>query len=148
MSQSRVPQPAFEFHHRQPVQLRFNDIDMLGHLNNSVYIQLMDLGKANYFHRFIDGRLDHDKLAIVVANINCDFHAPAYLEETLEVLTAVESISSKSLRLEQRVVNADTGEVKCRAITTMVNIDPQSGHTVEISQQWRDLISQFEQRTL
>ena len=70
MSNSRVPEAKFEFHHRQPVQLRFNDIDMLGHLNNSVYIQLMDLGKANYFHQFIDGRLDHDNIAIVVANIN------------------------------------------------------------------------------
>lgn len=148
MSQSRVPAAQYEFRHRQPVQLRFNDIDMLGHLNNSVYIQLMDLGKANYFHQFINGRLDHDKLAIVVANINCDFHAPAYLEEPLEVLTAVESISEKSLRLEQRVVNAQTGEVKCRAITTMVNIDTHTGHAVEISKEWRDRISAFEQRSM
>lgn len=148
MSKTRVPEPPYEFRHRQPVQLRFNDIDMLGHLNNSVYIQLMDLGKANYFHQFIDGRLDHDNLAIVVANINCDFHAPAYLEEPLEVLTAVESMSEKSLRLEQRIVNADTGEVKCRAITTMVNIDPSTGHAVDITPHWRQLISTFEQRPL
>ena len=148
MSNSRVPEAKFEFHHRQPVQLRFNDIDMLGHLNNSVYIQLMDLGKANYFHQFIDGRLDHDNLAIVVANINCDFHAPAYLEERLEVLTAVESMSERSLRLEQRVINADTGEVKCRAITTMVNIDPKTPHDTEISPLWRHLRSTYESRPL
>lgn len=148
MSQSRVPQAKYEFRHRQPVQLRFNDIDMLGHLNNSVYIQLMDLGKANYFHQFIKGRLDHDKLAIVVANINCDFHAPAYLEEPLEVLTAVESMSEKSLRLEQRVVNSESGEVKCRAITTMVNIDPKTGRAVDITPEWRKLLSDFEQREL
>lgn len=148
MSNSRVPEAKFEFHHRQPVQLRFNDIDMLGHLNNSVYIQLMDLGKANYFHQFIDGRLDHDNLAIVVANINCDFHAPAYLEERLEVLTAVESMSERSLRLEQRVINADTGEVKCRAITTMVNIDPKTHHATEISPLWRHLLSTYESHPL
>ena len=148
MSQSRVPQAKFEFRHRQPVQLRFNDIDMLGHLNNSVYIQLMDLGKANYFHQFIKGRLDHDKLAIVVANINCDFHAPAYLEEPLEVLTAVESMSEKSLRLEQRVVNSETGEVKCRAITTMVNINTHTCRAVDITPEWRKLLSDYEQREL
>lgn len=146
MSNSRVPEAGFEFKHHQPVQLRFNDIDMLGHLNNSVYIQLMDLGKANYFHQFIDGRLNHDNLAIVVANINCDFHAPAYLEERLEVLTAVASMSERSLRLEQRVVNADTGEVKCRAITTMVNIDPKTCHAVEITPEWRRCISDYEGR--
>lgn len=148
MSQSRVPVAPYEFRHRQPIQLRFNDIDMLGHLNNSIYIQLLDLGKTNYFHQFIDGRLDHDKLAIVVANINCDFHAPAYLEERLEVLTAVESISEKSLRLEQRIVNADTDEVKCRAITTMVSIDPNTGRAVDITSEWRKSLSEFEQREL
>lgn len=148
MSQSRVPHAPYEFRHRQPVQLRFNDIDMLGHLNNSVYIQLMDLGKASYFHQFIDGRLDHDKLAIVVANINCDFYAPAHLEERLEVMTAIESMSEKSLRLEQRVINADNGEVKCRAITTMVNIDPHTGRAVDITPEWRKLLSDFEQRHL
>lgn len=148
MSQSRVPQAKYEFKHHHPVQLRFNDIDMLGHLNNSVYIQLMDLGKANYFHQFIKGRLDHDKLAIVVANINCDFHAPAYLEEPLEVLTAVESMSEKSFRLEQRVVNAETGEVKCRAVTTMVNIDVRTGRAVDITAEWRRMLSDYEGREL
>lgn len=148
MSTHHVPEAEFEFHHHQPVQLRFNDIDMLGHLNNSVYIQLMDLGKANYFHQFINGKLNHNNLAIVVANINCDFHAPAYLEEPLEVLTAVASMGDRSLRLEQRVVNAESGEVKCRAITAMVNIDPNTGHAVEISDHWRQMISTYEGRQL
>lgn len=148
MSTHHVPEAEFEFRHHQPVQLRFNDIDMLGHLNNSVYIQLMDLGKANYFHQFIKGKLNHNNLAIVVANINCDFHAPAYLEEPLEVLTAVASMGDRSLRLEQRVVNSETGDVKCRAITAMVNIDPKTGHAVEISPEWRRLISDYEGREL
>ena len=37
------------FRHSIPVQLRFNDIDILGHLNNSVYFTLFDLGKTRYF---------------------------------------------------------------------------------------------------
>lgn len=34
--------------HKLKVQLRFNDIDILGHLNNTVYFSLYDLGKARY----------------------------------------------------------------------------------------------------
>ena len=146
MSQSRVPQAKFEFRHRQPVQLRFNDIDMLGHLNNSVYIQLMDLGKANYLHQFIKGRLDHDKLAIVVANINCDFFAPCYLEEQLEVVTAVASLGNKSLVLEQRLVSVPKGTVKAIARTTMVNFSLATGATEPISDDWRSRIAAYEQR--
>ena len=32
-----------------PLQLRFNDVDALGHVNNSVYFQFFDLGKTQYF---------------------------------------------------------------------------------------------------
>lgn len=146
MSKPIVSEPSFEFRHRVPVQIRFNDIDMLGHLNNSVYIEFLDLGKALYFHQFIDGHLNHDELAIVVANINCDFHAPSYFEEKLEVLTAVESVSERSLRLEQRVVNRENGQLKCRALTTMVCIDPKTTRSADITPQWRRMLSDYEGR--
>ena len=37
----KVPQPQCPFRHLTEVQTRFNDFDMLGHLNNSVYLQFM-----------------------------------------------------------------------------------------------------------
>ena len=35
--------------HQVPVQLRFNDTDALGHVNNSTYFSFYDLGKSEYF---------------------------------------------------------------------------------------------------
>ena len=35
--------------HSVPVQLRFNDTDALGHVNNSTYFSFYDLGKSEYF---------------------------------------------------------------------------------------------------
>ena len=35
-----------KFKHSVPVQLRFNDADALGHVNNSVYFTFYDLGKT------------------------------------------------------------------------------------------------------
>ena len=34
------------FRHSITVQLRFNDFDMLGHLNNSMYFSYFDIGKG------------------------------------------------------------------------------------------------------
>ena len=39
----------FEFHHTLPIQLRFNDVDKFGHVNNTVYFSFYDLGKTDYF---------------------------------------------------------------------------------------------------
>lgn len=38
------------YRHHQPIQLRFNDIDMLGHVNNTLYFEYMDMAKTRYFH--------------------------------------------------------------------------------------------------
>ena len=39
----------YPFKRKTQVQLRFNDIDALGHVNNSVYFQFFDLAKTEYF---------------------------------------------------------------------------------------------------
>lgn len=40
--------PTDAFRHRIPLQIRFNDIDLLGHVNNTVYFSFYDTGKARY----------------------------------------------------------------------------------------------------
>ena len=64
-----------DFHHSIPVQIRFNDIDMLGHVNNTVYFSFFDLGKARYFEEVKKGHFDLSHIDIVVANINVNFLA-------------------------------------------------------------------------
>ena len=35
--------------HKTPVQIRFNDIDQMGHVNNTVIMEYFDLGKEAFF---------------------------------------------------------------------------------------------------
>ncbi|MDE6134287.1 MAG: acyl-CoA thioesterase [Muribaculaceae bacterium] len=146
MTESRIPAAEYEFRHRQDVQLRFNDADLFGHVNNTVYLQFFDLAKVAYFSTLLDGRIDWKAFGLVVANINCDFFAPAYLDESLQVLTSVAALGNKSLVLEQRLTDKATGSVKAIARTTMVNLNLRTGATEPISDEWRQRISRFEQR--
>ena len=54
-----------EFHHSLPIQLRFNDVDKFGHVNNTVYFSFYDLGKTEYFASVCPG-VDWEKDGIVV----------------------------------------------------------------------------------
>ena len=145
---SRVPAAQFAFRHRQPVQIRFNDIDMLGHLNNGVYLSFMDLGKARYFNDVLPGGADWKRINVVVVNINCDFFAPTYFHEPIEVLTAVVSISEKSFKMEQRVINSKTGEVKCIGHTVMAGFDLSTKQSAPIDMAWVEALTAYEQRQL
>ncbi len=130
-----------------PVQIRFNDIDMFGHLNNSVYLQFLDMGKYAYFRQFMTDTFGSEPTAPVVANINCDFLAPTKIDEKIEVLTAITDIADSSMILDQRIVNA-CGDIKCSARTIMVNIDLATGRPTTVSDTWRQRIADYENARL
>lgn len=137
--------PEINFHHRMGVQIRFNDIDMFGHLNNSVYIQFFDMGKYAYFRQFMTDTFGSEPTAPVMANINCDFLEPTKIDERLEVLTAITEIADSSMVLQQRIVSS-AGRVKCTARTIMVNIDLATGRPTTVSDEWRKKITDYENR--
>lgn len=142
----RVPEPQAPFFHSLPLQIRFNDADMLGHLNNSVYLTFMDLGKAHYFNDVMKG-VDWRNINVAVVNINVSFFAPAYLDSNLSCLTAVTRVSEHSITLEQRVVDTDSGEVKCAATTIMAGYDVKTAQSRPIDPEWRRAIEVWEERT-
>lgn len=142
-----IPEVKFEFHHRIPVQIRFNDIDLFGHLNNAIYVQFFDMGKLAYFKQFMGGTFEKGPSVPVVANLNCTFYSPTYIDDRIEVLTAIASISNTSLILEQRIVGGD-GSVKCTATTVMVNIDTKTGIPTPVTEEWRQAISEYEKRPI
>lgn len=142
----KVPAPQTPFHHALQAQLRFNDIDIFGHVNNSVYLQLLDLAKVRYFEKVLDGPVDWHSATVVVVNINASFHSPAYFDEPLTVLTAVGDMSEHSFILEQRILNPDNGDVKCTARTVMAGFDPATARGAAIPQLWVKSLLDFENR--
>lgn len=136
------------FKHSFPLQLRFNDMDMLGHVNNSVYFSFYDLGKAHYFESVCQCHIDWLSADIVIANVNTDFLSPVFYDEQVAVQTAVVEIGNKSLKLRQQIVNTLTGQIKSRCETIMVGFDPQTLTAKEITQEWRIAINKYEGRDL
>ena len=132
------------FHHSYPLQLRFNDIDSLGHVNNSVYFTFYDLGKSRYFETVKKQSIDWRKADVVIANVNADFLSPIYSYEQVAVETCCVEIGNRSFKLMQRIVNTTTGEVKGICRTIMVGFDVEAGVSAPISDELKDAIRQFE----
>lgn len=134
------------FKHSLPIQLRFNDADTLGHINNAVYLNFYDLGKTSYFQTICGENLLPSDIDVVVAHLDVDFLSPIFLTDTVEVQTMVEKIGTKSFTLLQRIVCSDTNEVKCVCRTVMVGFDFKTNSSKPISDKWRTAIVRFEGR--
>ena len=133
----KVPAPLAPMSHLTDVQLRFSDIDMLGHVNNNAYLQLLDLAKTRFFNDLRGDKIQWSNPGVVIVNINISFYAQAFMGERLGVLTGVVSVSEKRFVLEQRVVNLDTGVANCVAQTVMATFCKETMKSIVIDDNWR-----------
>lgn len=133
-----------EFSHVTPVQLRFNDIDILGHLNNIVYFALYDLAKARYMEAIMKGRVNWQRVESVIANINCSYIKQVKFGEEVEVLTRCIHIGEKSFTLRQCLVEVNTREIRSICDTVMVCFNPDTARSAPMKPQFRAALEEFE----
>lgn len=144
----RVPDAPAPYHHYMPVQIRFTDIDALGHVNNSIYISYFDLGKTKYFDDVMSGEIDWHDIGVVIVNINCSYFAQTFYGEPVEVLTMTTAIGEKSLRMEQRVINPETMQTKAVCYTILAGFDRITGKSAPIGTKWTRALEKYEGRRL
>ncbi|MDE6343002.1 MAG: acyl-CoA thioesterase [Muribaculaceae bacterium] len=123
MTQEDINPEAFR--HTTPVQLRFNDIDMLGHVNNNAQFALFDVGKTQFYNTLATKVAPDDwsRVEAVIVNINCTFMRQIKFTYPMEVRTRVKHIGEKSFILEQILRNTETGEICTSCESVMVAID-------------------------
>lgn len=129
--------PLDKFNHALDLQIRFNDVDVLGHLNNTVYFSFYDTGKALFFESVLDEPMEWKRVECVIANIDCAYISPIYFGEQIQVLTRCKYIGEKSFTLEQVIIEKSTLEIKSCADTVMVSINPTTKQSKEIPPAYR-----------
>lgn len=134
-----------KFRHTLPIQLRFNDVDKFGHVNNTVYFSFYDLGKTEYFASVCPG-VDWEKDGIVVVHLDADFLSQIFATDHVAVQTAVSEIGTKSFRLIQRMIDTETGEVKCIGTSIMVAFDLEKHESKPLTEEWIQAICDYEGR--
>jgi len=133
-----------EVNHQEIIQIRFNDIDVLGHVNNAVQITYLDYGKLKYFEALKGQVLDWSGSELVMVNINVDFMEPIFISNQIVVKTKVYEIGNKSIKLVQVIKDYETNRVKTVCRSVMCGFDPKTNTSLLISDEWRDLINRFE----
>jgi acyl-CoA thioester hydrolase len=84
--------------HRTAIQLRFADVDMLGHVNNVAYASYVETARVEFL-RSLGGEVT----SIIVAHLALDYRRPVHYGATLAVDTWVEKVGRTSVTLGQVV---------------------------------------------
>lgn len=135
------------FKHTVPLQIRFNDVDKFGHVNNAVYLSFYDLGKTNYFGS-VCPNVNWEKDAILIVRLEVYFMSQIFSTDEISVQTAVTGIGTKSFDLAQRVIDLKTGIVKCFCRSTMVTYDLMEHKSKPLTEEWINAICEYEGKNL
>lgn len=132
---------AAHFRHRTPMSVRIGHIDVFGHLNNVAVFRLLEQSRIEYS---IDvGLVGWNELGLILARVDCSFRAQGFYQDMLVCGCKTMRIGRKSFTLRQEVWRAD-GTLIADADTVLVALGPDRVTPAEVSQEWRQKLSDWE----
>jgi acyl-CoA thioester hydrolase len=94
-------------------KLRFGDTDKLGHVNNAVFVTLLETGRTSLLQEAA-GAAYHADCYFVIAKLTLDYRAEIFWPGTVEIGTAVTQIGNTSISFAQALFQNE----KCTATAT------------------------------
>ena len=122
------------------IEVRFRDIDAMGHVNNAVYATYIEQARTTYFRDVLDA--DISALPTVLASLSIDFRRPVELTDgAVTVELGIDELGTSSVTMTHEVRTAD--EVVAEAEATLVSLDPDSGKPTPIPDEHRSAIESY-----
>jgi acyl-CoA thioester hydrolase len=122
---------GFPFVFREDV--RFRDLDGMGHVNNAVFLTYMESARIAYLEA--NGTGKHPSQHLILARMEVDFRAPIAMGEHIEVGVRPSRLGTKSFELEYQV--RAEGRLAAEGRSVLVGYDYTRGESVEIPAKWR-----------
>lgn len=125
--------------HTLPIQIRFNDVDQMGHVNNAVIMEYFDLGKEVFFqqHGMPPEKAD---FTVMIVHFEVDFHSQIRFHDCIAVETVIEGIGNKSLKVLQHIVDTASGRICATCHTVMSGFRRSTGKSEVIPPEIRTLL--------
>jgi len=122
------------------IEVQPEDIDMLGHVNNVVYLRwVQDAAVAHW--NAIAPEEDREKLLWVVRSHEISYRRPAFSGETIRAETWIGSASRYAFDRHTEIINAENGKMLALARTVWCPLDRKTGRPGEVSPAVRALFS-------
>jgi acyl-CoA thioester hydrolase len=124
--------------YRHRLSVRFRDCDAMGHVNHAVYFTYLEQCRLTFW-RELTGRAAPNT-RVIVARAECDYRAPAFFGEELEVRLWVGELGRSSFGLDYEIAQVETGRVVATGKTVMVSYDYAAGKSTPLPDAARRLL--------
>ena len=133
------------FKHKTSIQIRFKDVDMMGHVNNANHFTYLECARVQYFND-LSGGVNWTKKGIILAKAVLDYKLPILFKDKIFVYTKCSRIGNKSFDLAYTIIKEEKGKeiLLAEASTVLVCFDYEKGESMLMPEEWKKMISEFE----
>jgi acyl-CoA thioester hydrolase len=86
------------------IEIRFSDLDALGHVNNAVFFTYFEEGRKNFSQQFF--QLSHPSdFRFIMAHTCCDYLKPIVLTDKIRLQMWIRNIGTKSFGFGYKLVH-------------------------------------------
>jgi acyl-CoA thioester hydrolase len=128
-----------DFAYRHRLSVRFRDCDGMGHVNHAVYFTYLEQCRLTFWREATGTPSPHTR--VIVARAECDYRAPAYFGDELEVRLKVGRIGGSSFTLEYEIGRVADERIVAEGKTVMVGYDYTAGAPVPLPDATRALLA-------
>ncbi|MEO6696105.1 MAG: thioesterase family protein [Ignavibacteria bacterium] len=144
------------FRHKIPIQVRFKDLDDMGHVNNANHLSYIELARLKYFQEVFDIGTNWNKQdGLILARVEIDFRKPVYFNDKVFVYTRCSRIGNKSFDLDFLIVKETLAlknnssdeiftEVLAEGKTILACYDYIQKKAIEIPEERKQILNDYE----
>ncbi len=126
---------------RTNIQVRFNDTDALGHLNNTSYALYAEQGRVAFIDSFRGEDIFPEGVFLILAHLELDFLQQVRFRDTVHVLTRVVKLGRTSMTVAQDIYKND--DLAARATSVVVVFDYDAQKPTAIPERARALLEPY-----
>ena len=145
---NRMTIPTVEqFSYVHEVEVRFRDVDGMGHVNNSVFATYFETARIRYMTELgeLVGKTaaTPSGLSFILLDLYCRFVDQVSYGEWMLVHLRVSKIGGKSFTIEYLITSRDDGRTVAYGQTTQVGFDYATGKTIVMPDAFREAVAAF-----
>lgn len=130
-----------------PIDIRWNDMDALGHVNNVYYFEYFQVARGIYMPK-VCKNWDWTKFMFVIAHIECDYiNELSLLHKNPEIKVRASRLGNKSFDFEYIILSEKENGDKILHATgksTQVMIDTSQKKSIDLPDWLRNDLENFE----
>jgi acyl-CoA thioester hydrolase len=128
------------------VQVRFSDLDVLGHVTNSVYLSYFEAARVYYFKHLLNKEWNWSTDSVLVVKSEVEYVQPILLNDEPHVEIYTKHIGTKSFTFGYNIrVN---NVVYSRGASTLVAFDIAKQRTVPIKPEMLEVLEKLKKEEL